>query len=270
MKQQYGMRLGVTVVAAVALTGGGAAAAHAADGPGKKHQHHNRSIVVRGNHNQVILGNENVLGRDDVTSSGHSDTQNTGGDTGVGTPAQPYGTVISPTGVVLRAAPTTASSSLGTLAHDAKVGLDCKVHGQNVDGNDLWYKLRDQTAWVTARYVVNTGTVPFCPADSGAAPGRTAAQHTATGTAAQHTATGTAAQQAPPAAARFGSRPRPGVPPCSTPRRAPPFSSSSRPAEPPRPVPPRSRPPSGSRPFRQQAPVRRQTPAQAAVGRPLG
>lgn len=162
MNKQYGMRLSATVLAALALVGGVASTAYAGDGSGE--EHHGTALVVRGDHNQIVMGNENVVGRDNVSSSGHSDTERVGDD-GVSAPAQPYGTVISPTGVVLRAAPTSASAELGTLAHNAQVGLDCKVHGQNVDGNDLWYRVRGQAAWITARYVVNTGTVPFCPTD---------------------------------------------------------------------------------------------------------
>ncbi|MCM2577265.1 hypothetical protein [Streptomyces meridianus] len=168
MKKHYGMRLGAAVLAALALTGGGATVAHAEDGPGADH-YGSKAIVVRGDHNQVVMGDENVVGRDNVSSSGHSDT-GIGGEE-AGTPAVPYGTVISPTGVVLRAGPTTASAAVGSLAYDAQVGLDCKVHGQNVDGNDLWYRIRGQAAWVTARYVANTGTVPFCPTGDEEIPG---------------------------------------------------------------------------------------------------
>ncbi|MBY8887812.1 SH3 domain-containing protein [Streptomyces sp. PTM05] len=82
-------------------------------------------------------------------------------------PPQPYGTVISPSGVVERELPSTSAARLGALPYRAEVGLRCKVHGQRVDGNDLWYQLRDRVrghvAWVAARYVRNTGTVPFCP-----------------------------------------------------------------------------------------------------------
>ncbi|MFI8219987.1 SH3 domain-containing protein [Streptomyces sp. NPDC085932] len=81
-------------------------------------------------------------------------------------PAKPYGTVISPVGVKERALPTTNSAELGVLPHNAQVGLQCKVHGQSIDGNDLWYKLRnkvkDKDAWVSARYVKNTGDVKLC------------------------------------------------------------------------------------------------------------
>ncbi len=96
-------------------------------------------------------------------------------------PAQPYGTVISPTGVKERALPTTNSATLGTLPYKAQVGLACKVRGQDIDGNNLWYKLRNRVdgkeAWVTARYVENTGVVNFCPTAPRLAPGQLGEVH---------------------------------------------------------------------------------------------
>lgn len=81
-------------------------------------------------------------------------------------PARPYGTVISPSGIFERQLPTTASPVLGSLPYRAQVGLRCKVKGQNIDGNNLWYQLRERVqgkdAWVAARYVENTGVVDFC------------------------------------------------------------------------------------------------------------
>lgn len=77
-------------------------------------------------------------------------------------PARPYGTVVSPTGVNERQYPSTDSSVRGTLPFRAQVGLKCKVRAQNIAGNDIWYLLRDRPVWVTARYVDNTGAVPFC------------------------------------------------------------------------------------------------------------
>ncbi|MBQ0984134.1 SH3 domain-containing protein [Streptomyces sp. F63] len=169
------MRLGLTVLAALALAGGGVSAAQAHDGYGDGH-HGGTTFVVHGDNNHFAVGDENVIGRDGVVSSGHSDTNGAGAGEEVGTPAQPYGTVISPSGVVKRAQPTTNSANLGVLAYHAQVGLNCKVHGQNVDGNDLWYLLRDGSGWVAARYVQNTGTVPFCSSVEDSAGGGTQAQ----------------------------------------------------------------------------------------------
>ncbi|MFJ1708535.1 SH3 domain-containing protein [Kitasatospora sp. NPDC088346] len=75
------------------------------------------------------------------------------------TPSEPYGTVVSASGVEVREYPSTDSRAVGALPSGTKVGLRCKVRAQNIDGNDIWYLLRDQPGWVTARYVDNTGTV---------------------------------------------------------------------------------------------------------------
>ncbi|WP_069817044.1 hypothetical protein [Streptomyces sp. TP-A0874] len=80
----------------------------------------------------------------------------------VAAPAKPYGTVIAVQGVKERQFPSTDSSVKGTLPHRAQIGLKCKVRAENVEGNNIWYLLRDRPVWVTARYVENTGTVRFC------------------------------------------------------------------------------------------------------------
>ncbi|MFV8133019.1 SH3 domain-containing protein [Streptomyces syringium] len=76
-------------------------------------------------------------------------------------PQQPFGTVVSSIGINLRRHPSTDSAILGTLNKDAQVGLRSKVHAQDIDGNSIWYLLRDQAAWVAARHVANTGQVPL-------------------------------------------------------------------------------------------------------------
>ncbi|MER5968308.1 SH3 domain-containing protein [Streptomyces sp. NPDC002055] len=77
-------------------------------------------------------------------------------------PAQPYGTVIAQSGVNERQYPSTDSSMAGFLRYRAQVGLKCKVRAQNIDGNDIWYLLRDRQTWVSAKYVDNTGFVKYC------------------------------------------------------------------------------------------------------------
>ncbi|UQX04988.1 hypothetical protein M4D82_13255 [Streptomyces sp. RerS4] len=42
------------------------------------------------------------------------------------------------------------------------VALQCKVNGQKVDGNSIWYKLADGSGWITARYALNLNKIPFC------------------------------------------------------------------------------------------------------------
>ncbi|WP_435136622.1 SH3 domain-containing protein [Actinacidiphila sp. bgisy144] len=77
-------------------------------------------------------------------------------------PAQPYGTVVAGNGVVQRQFPSTDSSVKGSLAYRQQVGLRCKVRAQNIEGNDIWYLLRDNSNWVSAKYVDNTGYVSYC------------------------------------------------------------------------------------------------------------
>ncbi|MFI1259125.1 SH3 domain-containing protein [Streptomyces netropsis] len=93
------------------------------------------------------------------------------------TPRQPYGTVVSESGVNVREFPSTDSSMVARLPYRSTVGLRCKVRAQVIDGNHIWYLLRDQPGWVTARYVDNTGNVRICgdaAADEAASDGDTA------------------------------------------------------------------------------------------------
>lgn len=72
------------------------------------------------------------------------------------------GKVVSTVALRIRSRATTNSTALGSYAPGAIVKISCKVHGQNVAGNDLWYRLYDRTGYLAARYVQNLGTVPFC------------------------------------------------------------------------------------------------------------
>ncbi|WP_406864710.1 SH3 domain-containing protein [Streptomyces sp. HUAS MG47] len=76
-------------------------------------------------------------------------------------PPQPFGTVVSSAGVNLRKYPSTDSTIIGNLSHGTEIGLRSKVHAQIIDGNSIWYLLRDKAAWVAARHVDNTGQVPL-------------------------------------------------------------------------------------------------------------
>ncbi|WP_229346980.1 SH3 domain-containing protein [Streptomyces sp. UNOB3_S3] len=77
---------------------------------------------------------------------------------------------MSEAGVNVRQYPSTESSVVDRLPYGFRVGLRCKVRAQIIDGNEIWYLLRDRPGWVTARYVENTGTVSFC-ADTAAGDG---------------------------------------------------------------------------------------------------
>ncbi|MEV6318943.1 SH3 domain-containing protein [Streptomyces sp. NPDC051776] len=186
------MRLGIAAVVAVISVGVGMSTAHADD-------RHNDSVpsTINDEGDTIVYGHGNsIAGRDNLVGSGHTagtghvvgtghivgtghvvgtgNVAGTGNVTGTGyvvggpgaeapgTPARPYGRVVSPVGINLRERPTTNSPVRGTLAYGDEVGLDCKVRGQSINGNDLWYKLRDRTVWAAARYVQNFGDVPFC------------------------------------------------------------------------------------------------------------
>ncbi|GAA2465168.1 SH3 domain-containing protein [Streptomyces macrosporus] len=77
------------------------------------------------------------------------------------------GRVIARNGLNVRAHPNTRSRIIATLPYGRIVHIECKVRGENVRGNNLWYKLdRDHhrhDGWVSARYVTNIGPAPhFC------------------------------------------------------------------------------------------------------------
>ncbi|MFD5057882.1 SH3 domain-containing protein [Streptomyces sp. NPDC058394] len=77
-------------------------------------------------------------------------------------PVQPYATVTSQSGLNERQYPSTDSSVVDTLEYQDQVGLRCKVRAQTIAGNNDWYLLRDRQSWISASYVVRTGTVPYC------------------------------------------------------------------------------------------------------------
>ncbi|HET6636542.1 MAG TPA: hypothetical protein VFH77_16105 [Streptomyces sp.] len=86
------------------------------------------------------------------------------------------GQVIARPSLNIRALPTTNSSTRGTpIPYGTVIRVSCKVVGQNIDGNRLWYKMADARfapGWVTARYVDNIGRAPeYCPRDTAEALG---------------------------------------------------------------------------------------------------
>jgi hypothetical protein len=46
----------------------------------------------------------------------------------------------------------------------SRIELVCKTYGDEVDGNDVWYRLVGSSSrWVSARYVENLSPVKVCP-----------------------------------------------------------------------------------------------------------
>ncbi|MEV7234982.1 SH3 domain-containing protein [Streptomyces sp. NPDC051020] len=62
----------------------------------------------------------------------------------------------------IRSGPGTNYRVIGRARHGSTVTLACKKHGINILGNNRWYKLADHKGYVSARYVRNRGTVPWC------------------------------------------------------------------------------------------------------------
>lgn len=73
-----------------------------------------------------------------------------------------YGRVVSRVDLHIRSRATTNSRALGSFHPGATIALRCKVRGQNVMGNHIWYKLEHRSGWVTARYVKNLNYIPWC------------------------------------------------------------------------------------------------------------
>ncbi|MDN5765117.1 MAG: hypothetical protein L0H96_03390 [Humibacillus sp.] len=59
----------------------------------------------------------------------------------------------------VRTGPTSADTLVQTLASGAGVDVTCKLDGQNVGGNALWYQTQGGH-WLAARYVQNIGRAP--------------------------------------------------------------------------------------------------------------
>jgi hypothetical protein len=77
--------------------------------------------------------------------------------------AEPTGRVVSRLPLSIRQKPTTNSRYLGSFKPGTVIRLHCKVVGQNVDGNKLWYLLGNgRPGYVAARYVQNLSYVPYC------------------------------------------------------------------------------------------------------------
>lgn len=73
-----------------------------------------------------------------------------------------FGKVVAKTGVNIRKHPNTWSKILGGFSHGQVIRIDCKVKGENILGNDRWYKRAYKDGWVSARWVKNLDHVPWC------------------------------------------------------------------------------------------------------------
>jgi len=78
---------------------------------------------------------------------------------------EPQGRVVSRLPLSIREQPTSQSAYLGSIPAGSVISLHCKVVGQTVDGNSIWYLLgAGRPGYVAARYVQNLSSVPWCTA----------------------------------------------------------------------------------------------------------
>ncbi|WP_030549295.1 SH3 domain-containing protein [Streptomyces albus] len=71
------------------------------------------------------------------------------------------GKIIAHSGLLLRSAPNKGGHVVGSKPYGAIVKIKCKVKGQNIDGNNRWYVLKDgHYAFASARYIKNIGPAP--------------------------------------------------------------------------------------------------------------
>jgi hypothetical protein len=158
------MGLGVTLLAALTLAGGSSSLAQAnngyEDGPRHKGGH---EIVVKGHHNQVVVGNENIVGRGDVSNNIGAGE----GDEAASAPNEPYATVHRNVAYLAeRAEPRTTSAEVARFGPDTQVPLSCYVTGEDVHGNRTWYRVREEnefkTGYISAYYATLKGAISRC------------------------------------------------------------------------------------------------------------
>ncbi|MEV5125186.1 hypothetical protein AB0K49_20730 [Streptomyces decoyicus] len=71
------------------------------------------------------------------------------------------GRVVAEEGLVLRAGPSTHYRAIGSEEYGTVVGIVCRVNGESIEGNPVWYKLGDASyAWSSTRDIVNHGEEP--------------------------------------------------------------------------------------------------------------
>ncbi|MEU9483684.1 hypothetical protein AB0D83_08445 [Streptomyces decoyicus] len=71
------------------------------------------------------------------------------------------GRVVAEEGLVLRVGPSTHYRAIGSEEYGTVVGIVCRVNGENIEGNPVWYKLGDASyAWSSTRDIVNDGEEP--------------------------------------------------------------------------------------------------------------
>ncbi|MEU6813542.1 SH3 domain-containing protein [Streptomyces sp. NPDC046860] len=129
---------GLALAAVTGVLLGGAVPAGAADGPAG-------SAAARQS------GGTGGAGSPDGQAGGRGDRD----------PRRYDGVVTAKGGIWLRDRPDRGTRRVRFAAQGEHVSIYCKVAGDRVDGNPLWYLLTDGTwAWASARYIGNVGPAP--------------------------------------------------------------------------------------------------------------
>ncbi|MFJ5549197.1 SH3 domain-containing protein [Streptomyces sp. NPDC093225] len=90
-----------------------------------------------------------------------ADDEDSDGTSGQG---YPVGRVLARVELNVRSKPFVRAPVVGSVRSGSRIELVCKNYGDEVDGNDLWYRLAGSTSrWVSARYVQNLAPVKLCP-----------------------------------------------------------------------------------------------------------
>ncbi|MFI6769662.1 SH3 domain-containing protein [Streptomyces sp. NPDC050355] len=84
-----------------------------------------------------------------------------GGDGEDSTLPMRMGRVVAKQGLVVRTGPSTHYRVIGSKRYGSVVEIACRVNGQRVKGNPVWYKLGDHSyAWSSERDIVHDGDEP--------------------------------------------------------------------------------------------------------------
>lgn len=69
--------------------------------------------------------------------------------------------IVARAGVVLRTGPSNEYRAVGSKGYGAVVGIVCRLNGQKIEGNRVWYKLSDSSyVWSSQRHIVRVGEEP--------------------------------------------------------------------------------------------------------------
>ncbi|MFF8542525.1 SH3 domain-containing protein [Streptomyces werraensis] len=163
-------RLPIALAAGALAVATAVAPALAADDPGQGQGHQNNQSGHSNNNNtgsyQQAGGNAQQGGGDQGGNGGDWGNQSgnqSGGNQAGGNHGDQgqYRGVVTAQKLALRSAPQRGSQVIRYAHKGDVVSIFCKVPGDKVDGNPLWYLLTDGTwAWGPARYIDTIGPAP--------------------------------------------------------------------------------------------------------------